>query len=112
MQTTSWGRYPICDAQVDVPTSSKAVASVVAAPGSVLPRGLGRSYGDSALAPHLIDVRSLDRLLAFDADSGEILKAIRVEHPILRNDFATGAAVDVLAELGRDAIEAGHHVGA
>ena len=72
MQTTSWGRYPICDAQVDVPTSSKAVASVVAAPGSVLPRGLGRSYGDSALAPHLIDVRSLDRLLAFDADSGEI----------------------------------------
>jgi FAD/FMN-containing dehydrogenase len=41
-------------------------------PGTLLPRGLGRSYGDSCLNPGgtLLDARGLDRLLAFDAQSG------------------------------------------
>lgn len=40
--------------------------------GSVLPRGNGRSYGDSCLNPGgtLLDARGLDRFIAFDPASG------------------------------------------
>lgn len=45
-----------------------------AAGGGNLPRGLGRSYGDSALACEgtLIDVARCDRLLALDASAGVV----------------------------------------
>ena len=39
----------------------------------ILPRGCGRSYGDSCLVPDggcLVDMRSLDRFIQFDEDSG------------------------------------------
>ncbi len=72
MDVTSWGRYPHCDAEVLVPTTGSQAADAVRRTDTILPRGLGRSYGDSALAPHLLDLRSLDRLLAFDPETGEI----------------------------------------
>ena len=69
----SWGRYPTAPpAEVltvawrsDVPRLDRLV-------GSVLPYAWGRSYGDSCLNQDgtLLDVRGLDRLIAFDPDSG------------------------------------------
>lgn len=43
-----------------------------ATPGSLLPHGLGRSYGDSCLnaGRELIDCRRLDRILGFDEATG------------------------------------------
>ena len=43
-------------------------------PGSCLPYGLGRSYGDSCLnaGRSLLDCSRLDRLLSFDRKSGRL----------------------------------------
>ncbi len=43
-------------------------------PGSVLPFGYGRSYGDSCLNPGgaLLDVAPLNRFIAFDVDNGTL----------------------------------------
>ncbi|MFM7322275.1 MAG: FAD-dependent oxidoreductase [Armatimonadota bacterium] len=70
MEVTSWGRYPRVEASVSVPTSVEAVRRAVRADGEILPRGLGRSYGDSALAGRLLDLGALDHLLDFDPDHG------------------------------------------
>lgn len=40
------------------------------APHPWIPRGLGRSYGDSALAPHLLSTQGLNGLLDFDPETG------------------------------------------
>jgi L-gulonolactone oxidase len=51
-----------------------AIESAVAANKTVLPFGLGRSYGDSNLNPDgaLIDTTSIDRLIAFDPELGHL----------------------------------------
>ncbi len=38
-----------------------------------IPRGMGRSYGDSALAPVVLDMTPNDRLLSFDPGTGELV---------------------------------------
>jgi FAD/FMN-containing dehydrogenase len=51
-----------------------AAHAVAAGDGSLLPRGFGRSYGDSCLneGGTLLDTRGLDRLIAFDASAGTL----------------------------------------
>lgn len=78
MQLSGWGRYPKIDAQLLEPVSEAAVVARIrsmaengAGPG-LIPRGLGRSYGDSALAPRVMSSRYLDSFISFDATSGEI----------------------------------------
>jgi len=74
----SWGRvhrYPhraLLPGFIDDARGSLAAA--VASGVSVLPYGLGRSYGDSCLneGGTLLVTRSLDRFIAFDPVSGEI----------------------------------------
>lgn len=71
-ETCGWGRHPRIAAEiVRPPTISEAGRQVLSA-ASLLPRGMGRSYGDSALAPRLLDMRGLDHLLAFDAATGTL----------------------------------------
>jgi FAD/FMN-containing dehydrogenase len=72
MPYESWGLYP--------PLPQKAVAlswrdqGWPSVEGQVLPRGNGRSYGDSCLIENgtLIDARGLDRFIDFDRDSGRL----------------------------------------
>ncbi len=71
----SWGRYPKTAHQhVYRPAWNDEVPAILnaAAPGSLLPYGLGRSYGDSCLnaGRQLIDCRRLNRFLAFDESTG------------------------------------------
>ncbi len=70
----SWGNYPKqAPAEMQKPQSSADVASAVQfADHSVLPRGMGRSYGDVCLNENgcLISTVSLDKFIKFDADSG------------------------------------------
>jgi FAD/FMN-containing dehydrogenase len=71
----SWGRYPkTAHRHVHKPAWNDQVAEILegAAPGSLLPYGLGRSYGDSCLnaGRELIDCRRLNRLLGFDESTG------------------------------------------
>jgi FAD/FMN-containing dehydrogenase len=71
----SWGRYPKTAHQyVHKPAWNDQIAEILklAAPGSLLPYGLGRSYGDSCLnaGRELIDCRRLNRILGFDESTG------------------------------------------
>ncbi len=71
----SWGRYPkVAHRYVHKPAWNDQVADILksAAPGSLLPYGLGRSYGDSCLNAdrELIDCRRLNRILGFDESTG------------------------------------------
>jgi FAD/FMN-containing dehydrogenase len=71
----SWGRYPkIAHHHVDKPAWNDQVPGILqaATPASLLPYGLGRSYGDSCLnaGRGLIDCRRLNRILGFDESTG------------------------------------------
>lgn len=70
MPIQGWGRYPSVDARVDLPLTVSALARQVASGDGVIARGMGRSYGDSALAPHILGTRALSHLLAFDETRG------------------------------------------
>lgn len=70
----SWGRYPRV-AQNVVRMPDRHAPLPLPPEGSVLPYGLGRSYGDSCLngGGTLIDTACLDRFISFDRQSGEIV---------------------------------------
>ena len=74
-QFMSWGRYPTgIHNYVHRPAWNDQIAAVLetAPPASLLPYGLGRSYGDSCLNldRELVDCRRLNRLLAFNESTG------------------------------------------
>src|SRR5258708_40239443 len=71
----SWGRYPkTAHRRVHKPAWNDQLPEILSAaePGSLLPYGLGRSYGDSCLndGRELIDCRRLNRILGFDESTG------------------------------------------
>jgi len=73
MKLAGWGRYPVVDSQVYRPEKIAELATVVAANSSSLtPRGAGRAYGDAALngGNRVVDLQRLNRILAFDPESG------------------------------------------
>ena len=72
--TGSWGRYPRVRQQVAVAWWAHDLPALMGGPPPLLPRGLGRSYGDSCLneGGTLVDCSRLDRFIAFDAASGEL----------------------------------------
>jgi decaprenylphospho-beta-D-ribofuranose 2-oxidase len=67
-----WGRFPVRPGRL---LRSDRLA-MVEGPAHVLPRGLGRSYGDAAVpaAPDdlVVDTRRADRIVAFDPRSGRL----------------------------------------
>jgi len=72
MKLSGWGRYPQIDSEVFSPQTYESVLSRLCS-GNKTPkiaRGMGRSYGDSALAAHSIHTRYLDGFLHFDEESG------------------------------------------
>ena len=71
MKMHGWGRYPIVDAEVFTPTSSTDLQRRLSLhSGSITPRGLGRSYGDSSLADKMLSTRWLNHMLTFDQSTG------------------------------------------
>lgn len=71
---SGWGRYPVRDCTVWQPGTAEALHAVLPPLASSIARGNGRSYGDASLnGDATIDMRRLDRLIAFDDDSGELV---------------------------------------
>jgi len=70
MELHGWGRYPRLDAQVALPLSGKQCVATLASHAPLIAHALGRSYGDSALAPQVLGTRHLDHFEAFDAATG------------------------------------------
>ncbi|HWU31652.1 MAG TPA: FAD-binding oxidoreductase [Marmoricola sp.] len=64
-----WGRYPVVDTDLLLPRCAQDVVDALA-DGPLIPRGLGRSYGDSSLADRTLEMTALDRFIAFDSDTG------------------------------------------
>ncbi|ADI15809.1 FAD-binding oxidoreductase [Truepera radiovictrix] len=76
-QYTSWGRYPRAQHRVRrLAWRHDAEAALTPGDGTVLPYAYGRSYGDVCLndGGTLIDTRALNRLIAFDPQTG-VLRA-------------------------------------
>ncbi|MCH2239377.1 MAG: FAD-binding oxidoreductase [Blastomonas sp.] len=70
---SGWGRYPVRDCAVWQPVTAEALHATLPPLGRSIARGNGRSYGDASLNPEAtIDMRRLDRLIAFDDASGEL----------------------------------------
>jgi FAD/FMN-containing dehydrogenase len=65
-----WGRFPRAQAHVELPLSDPDCRKVLRARAPLIPHGMGRSYGDSGLAPEVLSTRYLDHLVAFDAATG------------------------------------------
>lgn len=88
-----WGRYPVVEADLIAPATTGQTARALAgrAGASLIARGLGRSYGDSALAPLIVDSLPRHLLLDFDAATG----VVRCEAGATLKDL-----LDVLLPLG------------
>ena len=92
----SWGRYPkTAHRLVHKPAWNDELPDIIetASPGSLLPYGLGRSYGDSCLnaGRELIDCGRLNRILGFDESTG----MLRSESGVSLSDI-----IDVLLPKG------------
>lgn len=72
MRLSGWGNYPVVDVMTVTPRNSNEATLALNNAGSVIPRGMGRSYGDSALAACVVETRNLDNFLAFDDSTGEL----------------------------------------
>ena len=75
MKMHSWGRYPISDSTLVTPHSPGDLALQLTAlrakgESKVIARGMGRSYGDSALAPTALATKAMDHFIAFDESNG------------------------------------------
>jgi FAD/FMN-containing dehydrogenase len=72
MQISGWGNYPVIDAHVSFARSIDEIRAALLKTDFCLARGLGRSYGDSALGAQLINTTKFDYLLSFDEEKGVV----------------------------------------
>lgn len=71
MKLTSWGRYPIISTKKIKPYHFEAIPhSLKKTQSPTIARGLGRSYGDSALSDQILDITALNQLINFDSKTG------------------------------------------
>jgi FAD/FMN-containing dehydrogenase len=73
MMMSGWGRFPKVDCERAVMRSEETARALLRSRPSLIARGNGRSYGDAALNPAcVLDMRSTDRIIAFDSEAGRI----------------------------------------
>ena len=69
---SGWGGYPTQDAQVITPLSISTYKTQLERHPSLIPRGMGRSYGDSAIAATVLQTTYCDHFIGFDTATGLI----------------------------------------
>jgi decaprenylphospho-beta-D-ribofuranose 2-oxidase len=68
-----WGRYPVRECTVWQPTTADGLHDTLIPLKTSIARGNGRSYGDASMnMDATIDMRRLDRLIAFDEATGTL----------------------------------------
>ncbi|MEL7426002.1 MAG: FAD-binding oxidoreductase [Bacteroidota bacterium] len=72
MKVDNWGSYPSIDGQHITPPSVEGMQELLRSTTTLIPRGNGRCYGDSALATTMISTRQLTALLDFDSERGVV----------------------------------------
>jgi FAD/FMN-containing dehydrogenase len=74
MILSGWGRHPRIDCQLARPRDREGVLAALHAHRHRHRAGNGRAYGDSALnSASTISMRGLNRMLAFDAATGQLV---------------------------------------
>ncbi|OBT06598.1 FAD-linked oxidase [Vibrio sp. UCD-FRSSP16_10] len=66
---TSWGKYPLIEANINAPSTSQKLLSEKQ---SGIARGLGRSYGDSALSENVVVSERFNHFISFDETTGTL----------------------------------------
>ena len=69
MKIHGWGRYPIAEATVILPRTITDCVDFIKS-HSLIARGLGRSYGDSAHSSTVMQSTYLDHFIRFDTQNG------------------------------------------
>ena len=70
MKLSGWGNYPSSQSVLHRFDDVQALQSLVRESDVLIARGNGRSYGDSSIGPHVVDVRRHDLFLGFDEITG------------------------------------------
>jgi FAD/FMN-containing dehydrogenase len=70
MKVSNWGKYPEVEASVFEYNSTEEYIGLVKNKGQLIPRGMGRCYGDSALSKNILSTLKLNHFLDWDADKG------------------------------------------
>jgi decaprenylphospho-beta-D-ribofuranose 2-oxidase len=74
MKLSGWGRYPVLEARTHQPRNVDSLRQLVISEPNLIARGNGRSYGDSAInTSATIDMLKLNRMLAFDPVTGQLV---------------------------------------
>lgn len=66
----NWGKYPEIEADVFEFNNIDKYVELVGAKTHLIPRGMGRCYGDSALSKSILSTLKLNHLLDFDEEKG------------------------------------------
>jgi len=69
VKVNGWGKYPVIDADIHNPYNYYDCETIVLN-NSIIPRGLGRSYGDSSLSKVILNTSQLNKILFFDPING------------------------------------------
>lgn len=72
MKLSNWGNYPLVDAEVKQFTTMNELQNIIAGQDSIIPRGLGRCYGDSSLNNRVVSTTKFNRMLSFVENSGSL----------------------------------------
>ncbi len=73
MIISGWGRYPKVDTKLVPFNDIATLQAIVKSTESLITRGMGRAYGDSALsAAAIVSTHAYNRMLAFDDSTGTL----------------------------------------
>lgn len=67
---TSWGRYPVVECNQESFVFTEQLEKLADRSEDFIPRGNGRSYGDSALGKRALTTLKFDKILSFDTANG------------------------------------------
>ena len=70
---SGWGNYPKQKSQIAIPPSSVKLKTIITQERSLIARGMGRSYGDSANASNVLQTSYCDHFVEFDDKTGMLI---------------------------------------
>ncbi len=70
MKVSNWGMYPSTEAEVRSFATTDEATQLMQEWKELIPRGLGRCYGDSSLSSHILSTLKFNRFLDFDREQG------------------------------------------
>lgn len=68
----NWGNYPKITAEENYFTWKQEAVDYIKKTEGTIARGMGRSYGDSSLAPEVLSILGHNKILSFDPVTGQI----------------------------------------